>query len=75
MSSVAADRLLPALDSPIDALSRLFTAGAALGLLTYLGGLLLGNVEAATLGVGLGVVCVVATFSIRSARDVAETLV
>jgi|GEM_PF-5748115 len=75
MSSAAADRLLPAFDSPVDALTHLLTAGAAVGLLTYTSGLFLGNVEAATLGVGLGVVCVVSTLSIRSAREVVETLV
>lgn len=74
MSSAAVDRLLPALDSPVDTLDSLLTAGAALGLLTYASGLALGDVEAATVGVGLGVVCVVAALSIRSARDVAETL-
>ncbi|WP_338740046.1 hypothetical protein [Haloplanus salilacus] len=69
MSSATADPL-PSLESPIDALDGLLTAGATLGLLTYAGGLLLGDVGAATLGVALGVGCVIATLSLRSVRGV-----
>lgn len=74
MSSATADRLpsLPA--SPLDALDRLLTAGATLGLLTYAGGLLLGDVGAATMGVALGVGCVVATLSLRSLRGVVRAV-
>jgi hypothetical protein len=74
MSSATADRLPSLPGSPIDALDRLLTAGATLGLLTYAGGLLLGDVEAATLGVALGVGCVVATLSLRSVRDVVRAV-
>jgi hypothetical protein len=70
MSSATADGLPSPPESPAEALDALFTAGAALGLLTYAGGLLLGNVGAATLGVSLGVACVVATLSFRSVRSV-----
>ncbi|MEF8856443.1 MAG: hypothetical protein V5A16_03375 [Haloplanus sp.] len=57
-------------DSPLDALDTLLTGGGALGLLTYLGGLFAGDAEVATLGVGVGVTCVLGTLAFRSARDV-----
>lgn len=68
------DGLVPSVESPLDALDTLLTAGGALGILTYVGGLLVGNVEAATFGVGLGVVCVLGTLTFRGARDVARAL-
>jgi hypothetical protein len=71
MSSALADRdEVPAIDSPLDVLDVGLTGGGALGLATYVVGLLLGNLEAATLGVGLGVVCVLATLGVRSLRAV-----
>jgi len=51
----------------------LLTAGATPGLLTYAGALLFGDVETATLGVALGVACVVTTLSLRSVRGVVRT--
>jgi hypothetical protein len=74
MSSATVDRLLPALDSPFDALDTLLTSGGALGLLTYLSGLFAGNAEVATLGVGVGVACVLVTLTFRSARGVVRAL-
>lgn len=74
MSSATVDRLLPALDSPLDALDTLLTAGGGLGILTYVAGLFGGNAEVATLGVGLGVVCVLGTLAFRSARGVVRAL-
>ena len=72
MSSATADHdLFPALDSPLDAAESFLSAGGALGLTTYVTSLFLGNVEAATVGVGLGVVCVLGTLTLRSARTVA----
>ena len=66
---------LPSVDSPLDALDTLLTGGGAVGILLYVGGLLLGNIEAATFGVVVGVVCVLGTLTVRSARDVVRTLV
>jgi hypothetical protein len=59
MSSATADPLPSLPESPVDALDHLLMAGAAVGLLTYGGGLLFGDVATATLGVSVGVVCVV----------------
>ncbi|WP_251342272.1 hypothetical protein [Haloplanus halophilus] len=73
MSSATAD-LVPALDSPLDAVDSLLTTGAVLGVTTYAASLLLGNVETATAGVGLGVVCALGTLAVRSARGVAGAL-
>lgn len=75
MSSVTADDdLVPSIDSPVDAVDSLCSTGAALGILTYGAGLLLGNVEVATVGVGLGVVAVLGALGIRSARTAVGTL-
>lgn len=57
-------------DSPLDALDACLVAGGALGLLTYVVSLLAGDTGTATAGVVLGVVCVVGTLTVRSARDV-----
>jgi hypothetical protein len=59
---------VPAIDSPVDAVDAALTAGGAFGLLTYVSGLLTGNVDVATLGVVVGVVCVLCTLLIRSLR-------
>jgi len=76
MSSRTIDReRLPTVDSPLDALDTLLTGGGAVGILLYVGGFLLGNIEAATFGVVVGVVCVLGTLTVRSARDVVRTLV
>ena len=76
MSSRTIDReRLPSVDSPLDALDTLLTGGGAVGILLYVVGLLLGNIEAATFGVVVGVVCVLGTLTVRSARDVVRTLV
>jgi hypothetical protein len=74
MSSVTDDDLVPSVDSPVDAVDSLCSTGAALGILTYGAGLLLGNVEVATVGVGLGVVAVLGALGIRSARTAVGTL-
>ncbi|WP_251331229.1 hypothetical protein [Haloplanus pelagicus] len=68
MSSPTATDLLPALDSPLDAVDSLLSAGAVLGLTAYGTSLLLGDVEAATVSVGLGVACVLGALTFRSAR-------
>jgi len=66
--------LLPSVASPLDTLDTLLTGGGALGMLTYVGGLLVGNVEAATFGVGVGVACVLGTLAFRSAREVVRAV-
>jgi hypothetical protein len=70
-SATAAHDLLPAFDSPLDAVDSLLSAGALLGVTTYGTGLFLGSVETATLGVGLGVAGALGTLTVRTARDVA----
>jgi hypothetical protein len=60
--------------SPLDAVDTLLTGGGGFGLLLYVVALLLGNAEAATVGVGVGVACVLGTLTIRSARDVLRAL-
>ncbi|GAB6860894.1 hypothetical protein ACFR97_00205 [Haloplanus litoreus] len=70
-SATAGHDLLPAFDSPFDAVDSLLSAGAVLGVATYGTSLLLGNVETATVGVGLGVVCVLGALTVRTARGVA----
>jgi len=67
------DDLLPSVDSPLDAVDTLLTAGGALGVLTYVVSLLVGNVETATLGVWFGVACVLGTLTFRSVRRVARS--
>ncbi|WP_248895594.1 hypothetical protein [Haloplanus halobius] len=57
-----------AFDSPLDTVDTCITAGGAVGLLTYVAGLALGNVEAATTGVAVGIVCVVCVLTFRSVR-------
>ncbi|MFB6101735.1 MAG: hypothetical protein ABEJ73_04150 [Haloplanus sp.] len=75
MSSATADHdLVPTVDSPLDTVDYCLTAGSGVGILTYVVGLLVGNTEAATLGVGVGVACVLSTLTIRSAREVARAL-
>jgi hypothetical protein len=71
--SIGGERL-PSMDSPLDALAALLTGGGAVGVLLYVVGLLLGNTEAATVGVVVGVVCVLGTLTVRSARDVIRAL-
>jgi len=61
-------------DAPLDAVDTLLTGGGAFGLLVYVVALLLGNAEAATVGVGVGVACVFGTLTIRSARDALRAL-
>ncbi|WP_435067810.1 hypothetical protein [Haloplanus sp. C73] len=56
-------------DSPLAVADTLLTAGSALGLLTYVVALFAGDVGAATSGVVLGVGCVLATLTVRTARD------
>jgi hypothetical protein len=76
MSTHIVDReRLPSVDSPLDALDTLLTGGGAVGILLYVVGLLVGNVETATFGVVVGVACVLGTLTVRSARDVVRTLV
>lgn len=70
MSSATADPLPSLPESPVDTLDNLLTTGAAVGLLTYGGGLLFGDIAAATFGVSAGVACVVGTLSLRSARSI-----
>lgn len=65
---------LLSVESPLDAVERLLTAGGVFGVLLYGSGLLVGDVEAATLGVWLGVVCVLGTLTFRSVRDVVRAL-
>jgi hypothetical protein len=60
--------------APLDAVDTLLTGGGAVGLLLYVVALLLGHTEAATLGVGVGVACVLGTLTIRSAREAARAL-
>ena len=67
------DGLVPT-DAPLDAVDTLLTGGGAFGLLLYVVALLLGNAEAATVGVGVGVACVLGTLTIRSARDALRAL-
>lgn len=62
------------LTSPLDAFDTLLSLGGVLGLLLYVTSLLLGNVETATMGVGVGVVCVLGVLSVRSARRVVGEL-
>lgn len=68
------DDRLPSVESPLDAVDMLLTAGGALGILTYAGGLLVGDVETATLGVGFGVACVLGTLAFQGVRDAARAL-
>ena len=76
MSTYIVDReRLPSVDSPLDALDTLLTGGGVVGILLYVVGLLVGNVETATFGVVVGVACVLGTLTVRSARDVVRTLV
>ena len=76
MSTHIVDReRLPSVDSPLDALDTLLTGGGVVGILLYVVGLLVGNVETATFGVVVGVACVLGTLTVRSARDVVRTLV
>ena len=65
---------LPSVNSPLDALETLLTGGGAFGVLVYVVGLLVGSTETATVGVGVGVVCVLGTLTLRSARDVVRTV-
>jgi hypothetical protein len=67
------DGLVPT-DTPLDAVDTLLTGGGAVGLLVYVVALLLGNAEAATVGVIVGVVCVLGTLTVRSARGAVRTL-
>lgn len=60
-------------DSPLAVADTLLTAGSALGLLTYVVALLAGDVGVATSGVALGVGCVLATLTVRTARDAVGT--
>lgn len=71
--TIGRDRL-PSVGSPLDALDTLLTGGGVVGILVYVVALLLGHTEAATVGVGIGVVCVLGTLTVRSARDVVRTL-
>lgn len=68
------DSLSGSVGAPLDAVDTLLTGGGAMGVLLYLVALLLGHTEAATVGVGVGVVCVLGTLTVRSARGVAGTL-
>ncbi|AZH27010.1 hypothetical protein [Haloplanus aerogenes] len=68
------DDLLPSVDSPLDAVDTLLTGGGVLGVLTYVVGLLVGNVEAATLGVWIGVACVLGTLTFRSVRGLVRSV-
>lgn len=65
---------LPSVGEPIDAVDTLLTGGGAVGILLYVVALLLGHTEAATVGVGIGVVCVLGTLTVRSVRDAVRTL-
>jgi hypothetical protein len=65
---------LPSVDEPLDAVDTLLTGGGAVGILLYVVALLLGHTEAATVGVGVGVVCVLGTLTVRSVRDAVRTL-
>jgi len=67
------DGLVP-ISAPLDAVDTVLTGGGAVGLLVYVVALLLGNAEAATVGVGVGVACVLGTLTVRSARDALRTL-
>jgi len=60
---------LPSTESPLDAADSVLTGGGGVGILLYAGGLVAGNGEAATFGVGVGVACVLGTLAVRSARD------
>ncbi|WP_049937547.1 hypothetical protein [Haloplanus natans] len=67
MSSHTVDReRLPSMDEPLDAVDTLLTGGGAVGILLYAVALLLGHTEAATVGVGIGVVCVLGALTVRS---------
>ena len=61
-------------EASLDAVDTLLTGGGAVGLLVYVVALLLGHTEAATVGVGVGVVCVLGTLTVRSARDAFRAL-
>ncbi|GAB3320978.1 hypothetical protein EI982_13790 [Haloplanus rallus] len=75
MSSATTDHdLLPSVESPVDAVDSLCSVGAALGIVTYGVGLLVGDVGAATTGVGLGVVSVFGALGARSARTAVDAL-
>ena len=65
---------LPSVDEPLAAVDTLLTGGGAVGILLYVVALLLGHTEAATVGVGIGVVCVLGTLTVRSVRDAVRTL-
>jgi hypothetical protein len=65
---------LPSADEPLDAVDTLLTGGGAVGILLYVVALLLGHTEAATVGVGIGVVCVLGTLTVRSVRDAVRRL-
>ena len=65
---------LPSVASPLDAFDTLLTGGGGVGILLYVVGLLLGDTEVATVGVVVGVGCVLGTLTVRSARDVVRTL-
>ena len=65
---------VPSVDEPLDAVDTLLTGGGAVGILLYVVALLLGHTEAATVGVGIGVVCVLGTLTVRSVRDAVRTL-
>jgi hypothetical protein len=60
--------------APLDAVDTLLTGGGAFGLLLYVVALLLGNAEVATVGVGVGVACVLGTLAIRSGREAVRAL-
>jgi hypothetical protein len=68
-----ADGVVPT-GAPLDAVDTLLTGGGAVGLLLYVVALLLGHTEAATVGVGVGVACVLGTLTIRSAREAVRAL-
>jgi len=75
MSSATTDHdLLPSVESPVDAVDSLCSAGAALGIATYAVGLLLGDVGAAATGVGIGVVSVFGALGVRSVRTAVGAL-